>query len=87
MPPNGSYVWIDFVDYWDVIDGIDVLKYTKCQNLLTTFLPPTTIMEDYECEGCSDSFSDCVFIGENVQWGSVKAGASYSGPGLSRPDG
>ncbi|CAF9921832.1 MAG: hypothetical protein ALECFALPRED_001891 [Alectoria fallacina] len=87
-PPNGSYVWIDYFDvYAFALYGIDVFSDTNCQNLLTTVLPSTTIMKDWGCEGCSDSFSDCVFMGEDVQWGSVRVGDPYSWPGVSGSDG
>lgn len=74
----------------DSIDGLYVIYVysdTSCGNYLTTIVPSKKVVNDTECGGCSDSGSECIFMGEGVHWGSVMLGGIYLGPGVDRTDG
>ena len=46
---------------------------------MTTIVPSTAVMAQD-----SNSDSDCVFMGEDAHWVSVKAGETYTGNGVYR---
>ncbi|KAL9123483.1 MAG: hypothetical protein Q9175_008349, partial [Cornicularia normoerica] len=89
MPPDGSYIWIDYTQWnpgSETLRNISVFSDTKCENFLTTVVPSTKVMNDGMVEWHAHD-SNCVFMGEGVHWGSVKATDPYYGDGEDIPDG
>lgn len=63
-PPNGSYIWIDYMDMWGYLCEIQVFSDTNCQNPLTTVTPSKETIS-------GNRWTECVFMGDGVHWGSV----------------
>lgn len=89
MPPDGSYVWVDYSIWYAAIlelHAIDVFSDTDCQIPLTTVVPSTALVNITDAN--VDPGSDCVFMGEGVHWGSVMMQEDmYEGNGVYRVDG
>ena len=84
--PESSYIWIDYASfdlkefpYDEKFYEISVFSDVNCTKYLDTVVPSDNVMA-----GKHDS--DCVFMGEGVQWKSVMPLAEFIGNGVNKSD-
>ena len=64
------------MDYFGDLYEIDVFSDTNCQKPLTTVVPSKEVIS-------ADAYTECVFMGDGVHWGSVMMGDVYQGNGAN----